>query len=278
MVWPPKAEITSMARSANNKTNRSIDGSSNCEVSAVLEGAADLALAARLYEIVEIHAGSLMSCKQPASACIGAFYKGLATYRGGQGDAVKTRAYICAALRFAPSHYRQRALLALAHLAYQEGDYSLWVKMCERLAMGDDPVAVVEARRALAIARSLDRNHHSALARLEALYPLVMNSASLLLNTRLDYLNSLAVELNEVGRVDEAYEIASKVSLHPLSAAYPEFQDTLNAIRRPATNVLAFPVVLRPVGSLRAECGKAIAQGSDRFVRQVHGFMQGIRR
>lgn len=222
------------------------------DVSAALS--ADLALAVRDYGAVGRLSRFLM-LRQPASASIGLYFAGLACFANGQGDAAIARQLFERALRYAPSLYQQRILLSLAHLDYQDRDYTRWACSCERLSCGDDPYSVLESRRALAIARARDGSHWQALNRLEALYPLVMQSTSLLHTTRMDYLNSLAVELNATGQQDEARKVIHPVKESPFIRSYPEWSETVNEVeqQRKSQVVVQFPAVDRPAQVRRVE-------------------------
>src|SRR5262249_9460710 len=69
-----------------------------------------------------------------------------------------------------------------------------------------------------------------ALALLESLFPLAHSMRGSDPHTYYDYLNSLAVELCEVGRLEEAHNASRIVLASPFAPAYPEWRETSNEI------------------------------------------------
>lgn len=82
----------------------------------------------------------------------------------------------------------------------------------------------------VAVISSEDGNHLGALALLENLLPLAHSTRLLQPHVYYDYLNSLAVELCEVGRLEEAKNVSQIVVASPLAHAYPECRETHNEI------------------------------------------------
>jgi len=70
--------------------------------------------------------------------------------------------------------------------------------------------------------------HQSAIIDLEKILPTFRFTPP---HVYLDCLNSYAVELSHVGRLQEAQDVASLVIASPLSSAYPEWRDTVSEIR-----------------------------------------------
>jgi hypothetical protein len=82
----------------------------------------------------------------------------------------------------------------------------------------------------IAVVKATDGDHRGALADLEKMFPLVRMASAQQPYAYYDYLNTLAVELTEAGRLDEA-GIASRIALaSPFGHAYPEWRDTLDDI------------------------------------------------
>src|SRR4029077_3907719 len=73
-------------------------------------------------------------------------------------------------------------------------------------------------------------NHRGALALLESLFPLANSMRSSQPHVYHDYLNSLAVELCEAGRLEEAKNVSQIVLASPYASAYPEWRDTREEI------------------------------------------------
>jgi hypothetical protein len=80
----------------------------------------------------------------------------------------------------------------------------------------------------MSVLKSIEGFHKSAIADVEEILPLVRLAP---LKVRLDCLNSYAVELSEVGRLQEAESVSSLVIASPLARYYPEWQETLSDVR-----------------------------------------------
>src|SRR2546422_1147733 len=80
----------------------------------------------------------------------------------------------------------------------------------------------------MSLLKSVEGFHRSAIADLERFLPLVRLAP---LKARLDCLNSYAVELSEVGRLQEAESVSSLVIASPLSRYYPEWQETFSDVK-----------------------------------------------
>jgi hypothetical protein len=78
----------------------------------------------------------------------------------------------------------------------------------------------------LAVVRSVEGDHEGALAGLESLLPIVRAVASKYPPVYYDYMNNLAVEMGETGRLEEAFN-ASRIALSsPFAGAYNEWRET----------------------------------------------------
>jgi hypothetical protein len=81
-----------------------------------------------------------------------------------------------------------------------------------------------------AVINSKEGNHGDAVGLLENIFPLARQMRSWQPHVYHDYLNSLAVELCEVGRLEEARNISQIVLASPLAPAYPEWRETRDEI------------------------------------------------
>ena len=136
--------------------------------------------------------------------------------------------------------YRLRALQALGMNSIHMGDFQSALQLyrdvgrfSSRDGVYNAPVSV-SLQLNIAIIRSIGGNHSEALALLENVRPLAQSIRLLRPHIYYSYLNSLAVELGAVGRLEEAERASSLVLRTPLAAAYPEWQETKEelAIRR----------------------------------------------
>jgi tetratricopeptide (TPR) repeat protein len=132
----------------------------------------------------------------------------------------------------APIRYRARAVQYLGSIAHTTGDYKsalpLYMEAC-RIAASDnwcDPYTTITAQQNIAILKSIDGNHRGSLSDLDKLFPLVRALGKFEPYKHYHYLNSLAVELTEAGRLEEAQNICKAVLASPYAFAYPEWRET----------------------------------------------------
>jgi hypothetical protein len=136
----------------------------------------------------------------------------------------------------------------------------------EALNCATDISDYITSSRAIAVIKSKEGFHNSALKDLEKIAPLTRYAEPL---AYYDFLNSYAVELGEVGRKYEAHNIIQAVVASPLAFAYPEWRETAEELKLtnrsfaaidPAPllppNVLAMPVSRREGEGLPAWAGR----------------------
>lgn len=180
---------------------------------------------------------------------VGRYYLALCTQRLGLGDSERAANLLEDVLETAPTKYKARAIISLAANCRNQSDsqsaLSLYCEAAHFASISSvcDPYTTITAQRMAAVISSEDGNHRGALALLENLSPLahfVRSSQSHLYH---DYLNSLAVELCVVGRLEEARNVAEIVLASPFASAYPEWRETLDEIElrgwRAARSVVA---------------------------------------
>ena len=120
--------------------------------------------------------------------------------------------------------YRARALIDLGSRQARKGDISSSITYyTEALKYSQTPYTIIQAERTLAAIKGDEGNHNKAIRHLEQIVPLVRYSPPI---ERYQYLNSLAVELIEVGRIEEASSISRIVLASPFTFAYPEWRET----------------------------------------------------
>lgn len=98
-----------------------------------------------------------------------------------------------------------------------------------------EPLVAIEAQRAIAIIKSINGDHHSAVADIERLLPMARVIGKQQPGLYYDLLNSFAVELDEVGRADEAIGAINIALASPFAAAYPEWRETRAEIEQKKT-------------------------------------------
>lgn len=126
--------------------------------------------------------------------------------------------------------YQPRAILALGASHYLAGEFGEFAYLSLEAARAaeahQDYVTLYVALRDLAVVRSLQGDHIGALKDLERLRPVVLSIRSLYPSEYYEHLNSLAVELGELGRIEEANHAVDIALRSPFSLGYPHWQET----------------------------------------------------
>lgn len=195
---------------------------------------------------------------------IGYYFLAVAANSMGNGDQEEARRLFELAVDAAPASYKVKSILSLGALALNRKDLdSAFYFYQHTIRTGRLSSVSVEAMRGISLLKSIEGYHKSAIADVERILPLIRFAPP---NVYLDCLNSYAVELSEVGRLQEAENVSSLVIASPLTRYYPEWQDTLSEIRskrkrrstlavslpqeqeyeaetlEPVSNVLQFPI------------------------------------
>jgi hypothetical protein len=135
-----------------------------------------------------------------------------------------------------PLAYRARVLQTLGGTYIAESDPNTATMLAiESLRIATDPnigdlLSTVEGTRQLALAHGINGDHKQALAVFERLFPLVRAISKYYPAAYYDFLNGLAVELGEAGRVSEAQAALSIALASPFAPAYPEWTETRDEI------------------------------------------------
>lgn len=154
---------------------------------------------------------------------IGQYYVGWAAYLEGErsGDVFEKV--------LEQSHrYKAKALISLAVLEAHRGNYASELAYYnEALKYADNPSTKIDVLRAIATVKAKEGFNKQSLRDLEQMWPSVRYGD---LRVYHDYLNSLAVELGEAGRIREAQNICKITLASPYVIAYPEWRETSNEI------------------------------------------------
>nr|AUN36919.1 hypothetical protein [uncultured bacterium] len=125
--------------------------------------------------------------------------------------------------------YKAKALISRAAFEVYQGNtnnalyfYSEAIKASLTLS------EYIEASRGVAMVKSLEGFSKTALTDLEAIIPVTRHAEPAVYYS---VLNSYAVELDEVGRKDEAENVSRLTIASPLAPYYPEWQSTYSEIR-----------------------------------------------
>lgn len=130
------------------------------------------------------------------------------------------------------SQLRSRCLLIKGFTYFCAGqiDESLpFYLEAARAARNSDIAALLRAARHIAVIKSIHGDHYQASADLEALIPLACQIARNDPQAYSATLNSYAVELGEIGQVEQALNVVLRIA--PFSIIHPEFNETIAELR-----------------------------------------------
>jgi len=191
----------------------------------------------------------LMNLPVDAARQIGAYYYGFAIHRKGRTDEAKSLLRIVA--DSAPITYRARAIQTLGGIHHYLGEIDEAFRLqLEALRMAEDRDAhglqtAVLARWELSIIRSLHGDHKGALSDLRSLAPLFFKLTKRTPFYYYAYNNALAIELGELGHLEEA-ESASRIALAcPFAFSYPEWAETRQELEAKRTSATPSVVPVR---------------------------------
>ncbi len=190
----------------------------------------------RRLEVVESISQALINLPLPESfKQVGQYYLTMCIkYQGRLDEAQKQFEALADTI---PHRYKSRAIISLAGMASEKGDFKsglpLYVE-ASRIAGIEglyDPAVKVIAQRMIAVIKSIDGDHKGALSDLNNLFPLVRAVSLREPYLFYEHLNSLAVELAETGRLEEARRASETAVRSPYAHAYPQWRETRDEIR-----------------------------------------------
>jgi len=158
---------------------------------------------------------------------IGHYFLAVAANNKGNGNQHAARKLYEIAAETAPSQYKAKAILSLAAVSFNTGDFqaaSYYYR--DAIKAGRLNIVSLQAIRGMALLKSIEGYHHHALKDLESLLPIAKYVPA---QIYFDYLNSFAVELGIVGRKQEARNISphrppsSRFSASSLGSAFGRF-------------------------------------------------------
>ena len=192
---------------------------------------ADQAYPFRQMDAVEQASDLLLGLPLPRQfKSIANYYKGFCFSQRNQYD--EARVLFERVEAEATPRYKARAVIALGSLALASGDIrsaiSLYVEGGRAVmrAQEFDPLAAFYTQSSLAILKSFAGDHSGALVDLEKMLPLARAIGSFYPPLYNNYLNSMAVDLMEVGQITEAQNVSRIVLASPYADAYPEYRET----------------------------------------------------
>ena len=211
---------------------------------------AEQAYALRQLDKLEDLSQALLALPLPGQYTSAArYFRGLELIRRGQLDAAKS---VLEGVAAEPPHkYTARAIQSLGAIFKIRGDLESALKLhieAGRRAAEKGSVDLLTAlfvQRNLAVLKSMQGDHRGSLADLERMSPFARAVGSIHPHVYYDYLNSLATEFGEVGRLEEAAR-ASRIALSsPFAVAYPEWNQTFDEIASKRQRASHSAVVVR---------------------------------
>jgi hypothetical protein len=177
---------------------------------------------------------------------IAQYYQAIGAWK--QGDVDDARQMLSYVIDTASQRYQAQGLLTFGTTYVGQGklDASLPHYLAAARVAGErDLFTFAGSQKMMAVVQSIYGDHHQALDNLERLFPLVRAIAKHCPVFYYEFLNSYAVELGEVGRINEAQNVCAITLASSFAAAYPEFaqtRDELAAKRTAATpSIIAVP-------------------------------------
>ena len=156
---------------------------------------------------------------------IGQYYLGWCEYYNGANEA-----HIFENVLENSTAYRPNALMSLAAIEARKGNYaSEGYFFMEAMKYTTSITAFIKASKGLAIVKAKEGFHKLAIKDLENLLPIIRHAEPIVY---FNFLNSYAVELGEVGRIEEARNVCRIILASPFAFAYPEWHETSDEIER----------------------------------------------
>lgn len=198
---------------------------------------AEHAHAFRKMDILERVSRTLADSPMLRYEDVGRYYEALCIHRFGHGDVQRAIRLLEQVADVAPLAFRAKAMLSMGSISVRIGDNqsasALYREAARFLSRSriNDLYTTIHTQKMIAVLNSVEGNHRGAVSLLENLLPLAHTMRSSQPHVYYDYLNSLAVELCEVGRLEEARNVSRIVLASPYAGAYPEWGDTRDEIQ-----------------------------------------------
>ncbi|MEK6302830.1 MAG: hypothetical protein AABO41_19135 [Acidobacteriota bacterium] len=213
---------------------------------------AERAYAAQHYEFLGLAGKALLGmAATPKNQNLGLYYYALHLNKGGRGDLQRATPLFEQVASEASLPFRAKAMLGLGRNAYlgPHPETARWYyrEAARLLSMGDtfDPVTTIVTGKCIAVLKSWEGDHRGALVDLESLRPIARLAGLSQPAPYYEYLNSLAVEWAEAGRLAEARHISEITNASPYVSIYSDWRETLDEIRlkalRPSRSVMPVP-------------------------------------
>jgi tetratricopeptide (TPR) repeat protein len=192
------------------------------------------AYVAKQTEVVE-QASQLMSALSifEKSKSVAVYYEALCKKQ--RGDIEGARQYLKQVADGPLQQYRARALQNLGATYFEKGNATKALPFylaAQKVSAGCDITTQVESQWMIAVVRSIYGDHKQSLNDLESLFPIIREIGKYYPAQYYNFLNSLAVELSEAGRIAEAKAAINIALASPYASVYPGWFETCDEIEQ----------------------------------------------
>jgi tetratricopeptide (TPR) repeat protein len=209
----------------------------------------------RRTDLVEIASHAILSL--PLSSDIhsaGTFYAAYCRHQ--RGEVEESRIILSYVADSPASGFRERAIFELGTTYFTQGDIAqalyFYIESA-KAAKHTDPLTYVHSLWMLAASSGVIGDHRRASSDLEQLFPLVHSLNGIYPSFYFNYLNSLAVEFCEVGRIEEANHAIDIALASPFADRFPEWIETKREIAQKAKERRKSPALIIAVPSALPE-------------------------
>ncbi len=195
---------------------------------------AELAFGRR--DIATLEAVSQILCNLPMKAArdAGLYYSAIAANR--RGDYDEARSILDPLCETASPIIKARSIQALGVIHWYQKDFEESARLhveAVKAARDVDGVTLLNAFYQTATIKGDSGDHRQPVDDLENLWPIVRVVSRAHPHLFYQYHNEIAVELAAVGRINEARQAIKVAMATPISAAYPEWQETAAELAEP---------------------------------------------
>jgi tetratricopeptide (TPR) repeat protein len=238
------------------------------ELEAIGRQLVDIARQARMSrrtDLVEIASQAILSL--PLASDIHTAGVSYAAYCQHQrGEVEESRIILIGVADSPASGFKERAIFELGTTYFERGDITQALYFyieAAKAAKQTDPLVYIQSIWMSAACNGVTGDHRRASSDLEQLFPLVRALSARYPPLYFDYLNSLAVEFCEVGRVEEANKVIDIALASPFADRFPEWTETKSEIAQKTKEGCKSPALIIAVPSALPEAAPdATAQPS----------------
>jgi tetratricopeptide (TPR) repeat protein len=237
------------------------------------------ARASRRTDLVEIASQAILSLPLPSDVrAAGICYAAYCQLQRGEVD--ESRIELTRVADSPASEFKARAIFELGATSFKQGDIAQALYFyieAGKAARHTDPFIRVHSLWMLAACRGINGDHRRASSDLEQLSPLVRSLSGMYPSLYFDYLNSLAVEFCEVGRIEEAKNVIDDALASPFADRFPEWTETKREVAQKAKEGRKSPALIIAVPSAPPEAAPDATAQPSRNVTSVALIDPGLR-